>query len=102
MRNRDKSNTLPVYKTVTLAWDNSARRNKGWVSFVYYSLESFYHWVHEIVKYTEKTHKKDKQFMFINAWNEWAEGAYLEPDTLHGYGYLEALSRVIQENDNVL
>lgn len=94
-RNNGESHKLPVYKTVTMAWDNSARRNKGWVSFVYYSLESFYHWVHEIVKYTEKTHKKDKQFMFINAWNEWAEGTYLEPDKKTGYANINTFSRAL-------
>lgn len=94
-RNTDENHKLPVYKTVTMAWDNSARRNKGWVSFVYYSLESFYHWVHEIVKYTEKTHKKDKQFMFINAWNEWAEGTYLEPDKKTGYANINTFSRAL-------
>lgn len=95
VRNRDKSNTLPVYKTVTMAWDNSARRKCGWVNLIYYSLESFYNWVSDTVIYTEKTHKKDKQFMFINAWNEWAEGTYLEPDKKTGYANINTFSRAI-------
>ena len=32
-----------------------------------------------------------RMFLYINAWNEWGEGAYLEPDTVNEYGYLEAI-----------
>lgn len=94
-RNNDESHKLPVYKTVTMAWDNSARRNIGWVNLIYYSLESFYGWVNDTVRYTEKAHKKDKQFMFINAWNEWAEGTYLEPDKKTGYANINTFSRAL-------
>jgi len=34
--------------------------------------------------------------IWLNAWNEWAECAYLEPDEAHGFQYLEALQRALR------
>ena len=41
--------------------------------------------------------KKNKEFLFITAWNEWGEGAYLEPDENNDYAYLEAVKKAIDE-----
>lgn len=45
----------------------------------------------------QKSIEEGNEFLFINAWNEWGEGAYLEPDERYGYAYLNAVKRVVQK-----
>jgi hypothetical protein len=63
------------------------------------SPEVFQNWLEEIVK-TEETlgnlAMRDR-YIVVNAWNEWAEGAHLEPDTKYGYAYLNSIGRVLSE-----
>lgn len=45
----------------------------------------------------EKSEKLGNEFIYMNAWNEWGESAYLEPDEKNGYLYLETVKRVMDE-----
>ncbi len=38
----------------------------------------------------------EHRLIFLNAWNEWGEGAYMEPDLVHGHGYIKALKSVLK------
>ena len=90
-----EKNHFPVYKTPMMAWDNAARRKTGWRAFYSYSLRSFYDWCFVAADYTRQNFEGEHRFMFINAWNEWAEGTYLEPDKKYGYANINTLSKAI-------
>ena len=85
----------PFYYSCTMGWDNSARKNKGYKIYYNYSLKSYYKWLRIIIEETRRRHKKDRRYIFINAWNEWAEGTYLEPDEKYGYANINTLSKAI-------
>jgi hypothetical protein len=73
------------------SWDNTASRGKD--SFLFYnsSPSKFGEWV--AFNWKQFIPRSDEEnFLFINAWNEWAEGNHMEPCQRYGRGYLEALS----------
>jgi lipopolysaccharide biosynthesis protein len=49
----------------------------------------------KIIEWTRNKYDKNNRFIFINAWNEWGEGAYLEPDTKYGYASINSLSKAL-------
>lgn len=85
------------FKSVVPSWDNTPRRGND--GQVYVGNPSIYkEWLSDVIKYTKENIGKERQFVFINAWNEWAEGAHLEPDQRFGYGYLKASANAIIES----
>ncbi len=76
-------------------WDNTPRRSyKG---LVYKGTNpDYFKKCLQILKEKKEGHKTD--FVIINAFNEWGEGAYLEPDEYRGYAYLEAIREVVENN----
>jgi hypothetical protein len=82
-------------KTVTLNWDNTARKKSAAHLMAKFSLAAYHRWLSGAINFSELTAPPSEQFVFINAWNEWAEGTYLEPDQLHGNAYLEATRAAI-------
>ena len=83
----------PVYPSVFVSWDNSPRRGENGIVIVNSSPENFELGLAEAVASVQDK-PFDERLVFVNAWNEWAEGNHLEPDQRHGLGYLEAVRRV--------
>lgn len=83
------------YRCVMLGWDNAARREVGWSVWYGFSLKEYYAWFRHIIEYSRSMFAEERRFVFINAWNEWAEGTYLEPDEKYGYASLNVTSRAI-------
>ena len=72
-----------------VGWDNTPRRGKTGRVCLGATPEKFAKYLKLQIENAEKNYKKDMLFIF--AWNEWAEGGYLEPDTKNRYAYLEGL-----------
>lgn len=85
-----------VIKTVMPGWDNTPRRQNNSHIFIHSSPEAYEYWLGKVVESTVNSCQGDERLVFINAWNEWGEGAYLEPDRLHGHQYLEATRKVVR------
>lgn len=89
-----------LYKTVFPSWDNTARKVYTGASVFEISPELYKKWLKDCINWTKEKNNKDEQFIFINAWNEWAEGAHLEPDQKYGYAYLQATKEALEETGN--
>lgn len=71
------------------SWDNSPRRRDGARIIQNTSPELFGKWAESAIRHVQSK-PPSQQILFINAWNEWAEGCHLEPDCLVGHGFLKA------------
>lgn len=76
-------------------WDNTPRRGTNGLVFDGASPEMFEKYIK--MQYRNIKNNYQQPYLFIFAWNEWAEGGYLEPDEKHGYGYLQALKNAKDE-----
>ena len=83
---------FPTYPSIFVRWDNTPRRAENGIVFTNSTPECFEQGLSDLVRSVQ--HKPfDDRIIFINAWNEWAEGNHLEPDLAFGTAYLEAVRR---------
>lgn len=83
--------SLTTFPGAFIDWDNAARYKRRATVFRGATPERFRFWFSRLIK-TMPERLLPENFIFINAWNEWSEGAYLEPDERFGYQYLESIS----------
>ena len=88
-----------VARTATMGWDNSARRPNGDSSvFINATPARYERWLSRLCR-DAKEKETEERLVFVNAWNEWAEGVYLEPDLERGYAYINATRRAVSRSD---
>lgn len=85
---------LPVIRTVFPSWDNTARIKERALVTLNGTVENYEYWLASAVDASPPLAPGEPPTVFINAWNEWAEGCHLEPDRRTGHAFLEATLRV--------
>ena len=84
------------FNCVFPSWDNTPRYKQSAITFVNNSPGVFKYFLERAMERTKATFPADRQFIFINAWNEWGEGCHLEPDERYGYVYLEIMRDLLR------
>lgn len=85
------------FPCVFVGWDNSPRRGRDGIILTNTSTSVFESVLDETVR-SLSTKPPQEQIIFLNAWNEWAEGNHLEPDLKFGHEFLKSVSRINEKN----
>ena len=83
------------FRGVMTAWDNTPRRGLRAHVFHGATPERYEEWLRATAERTRSERPPEERLVFINAWNEWGEGAYLEPDQRDGHAWLAATARAL-------
>lgn len=98
----DNAYEFPTYPCVTPSWDNDARKKGQGYVFQNSSPDVYADWLTRVLK--NERQKKEAPLIYVNAWNEWAEGAIMEPSVHLGHATLnrtvEALAKVSDNATN--
>lgn len=86
-----------IYRGVFPSWDNTSRVLERAKIFIDTEPDVFENWCDLVIDYTISEFDASSRLLFVNAWNEWGEGAHLEPDKKYGYAYLQVLRNCLNK-----
>ena len=89
-----KEGNITIYRGSMIKYDNSAINKEGKI-FGDYSPKLFYLLIKQLIKWTKDNYNESNRIIFINAWNNYFEGTYLEPDSRYGFASINALSKAL-------
>lgn len=93
--NQTEDKKFTYFRSTVPIWDNTARYGSEALLLHGSTPQLFQKWMESSISYSQSTLPVDRRFVLVNAWNEWAEGAHLEPDSRYGYSYLNAVGRAL-------
>jgi O-antigen biosynthesis protein len=92
---QDPNKDYPYFRSIIPSWDNTPRYASEAYIVHQSTPEMFQSWLESLIIDAKNRLPQDQQFVVINAWNEWAESAVLEPDARFGYAYLNSIGRAL-------
>ncbi len=92
-----KPSAINAIPSAFVDWDNTPRKQRSGTVYTGANPKKFKKYFKQLILKARDEYKTDKIFLF--AWNEWAEGGYLEPDEKYGYEYLEAVRDSLTETN---
>ncbi|WP_404332365.1 glycoside hydrolase family 99-like domain-containing protein [Mesobacillus maritimus] len=96
LERRVENNHVKTFLGAFMDWDNSPRvGGRSPLIFTGATPEKFTYYLTQQIK---RSIELNSDFIFINAWNEWGEGTYLEPDNQYEFQYLEATRKALENN----
>jgi glycosyltransferase involved in cell wall biosynthesis len=98
---RARDQETPEYnmiRGVFPSWDNEARKPGRGYTFANATPPRYREWLDDAISYARNHPVSGESLVFINAWNEWAEGAHLEPDRRYGYAFLDQTRAALQSS----
>lgn len=94
----DKNNAVPYYPHVSIGWDNNPRFEMFRSGIVKNNTPANFEKALVMARDYADAHPKQAPLITINSWNEWTETSYLQPCTMYGYGYLNAVKKVFVDD----
>ncbi len=87
--------SYPLYHLVTLGRDNTSQRPERPLVYTGFHLKYYRCWLDAAIASARVAQPQDRRFVFVNAWNDWNEGLFLEPDSEGGFGRLNETTRAL-------